>query len=63
MWKILMGQIREEIYDSLISRKLFSLGTEELLYIDQRILKESKTKRKNLAMSWIDHKKAYDMVH
>ena len=71
-WKILTAQIREEIYDSLTSRGLFveeqngrrkgSRGTRELLYIDQYILNERKTKRKNLAMSWIDYKKAYDMV-
>ena len=29
--------------------------------IDQHILK-SKTRQKNLAMTWIDYKKAYDMV-
>ena len=39
-----------------------SRGTAELLYIDQHILDESKTRRKNLAMVWIDYKKAYDMV-
>ena len=39
-----------------------SRGTPELLYIDQHILNESKTRRKNLAMAWIDYKKAYDMV-
>ena len=37
-------------------------GTAELLYIDQHILNESKTRRKNLAMAWISYKKAYDMV-
>ena len=26
----------------------------ELLYIDQHILNESKNRRKNLAMAWID---------
>ena len=72
MWKILTAQIREEIYYSLISCGLFpdeqkgcrkgSRGTAELLYIDQHILNESKNRRKNLAMSWIDYKKAYDMV-
>ena len=34
----------------------------ELLYIDQHILNESKTRRKNLAMVCIDYKKTYDMV-
>ena len=33
-----------------------------IIYIDQDILNESKTRRKNLAMAWIDNKKAYDMV-
>ena len=72
MWKILTAQIREEIYYSLTGRGLFpeeqkgcckgSRGTEKLLYIDQHILNENKTRRKNLAMVSIDNKKAYDMV-
>ena len=71
MWKILTAQIREDKYFSLISRGLFpdeqkgcckgSRGTAELLYIDQHILDESKNRRKNLGMAWIDYKKAYDM--
>ena len=66
MWKILPAQIREEIYYSLTSRGLFpdeqkrcckgSRDTAELLYIDQHILNESKTKRKNLAMARIDYR-------
>ena len=39
-----------------------SRGTAELLYTDQHILNENKTRRKNLTMAWIDYKKAYDMV-
>ena len=72
IWKILTAQIREEIYKSLISCGLFLVeqkgyrlwtrGTGDLLYINQNIFKESKTRRKNLAMAWIDNKKAYDMV-
>ena len=64
MWKILTAQIREKIYYSLTSCGLFpdeqkgcrkgSRGTAELLYIDQHILNESKTRRKNLAVTWID---------
>ena len=70
--KILTVRIREEISYSLTSRGLFpeeekgcrkgSRGTADLLYIDQHILNESKTKRKNLAMALIDYKKDYDMV-
>ena len=52
-----------KIYYSLTSRGLFpdeqkgcrkgSRGIAELLFIDQHILNESKTRRKNLAMAWI----------
>ena len=62
----------ENIGNSLTSRGLFpeeqkgcskrSRGTAELLYIDQHSQNESKTRRKNLAMAWIDYKKSYDMV-
>ena len=72
MWKILTAQIREEIYYSLTRRELFRdeekgcrkgpRGTAELLYSDQHTLNENKNGRKNLAMAWIDYKKAYDMV-
>ena len=72
MWKILTAQMREEIYHSLTSRRLSpdeqkgcckgSRGIAELLYLNKHILDESKTKRKNLAMAWIDYKKACDMV-
>ena len=72
IWKILTAQIREEIYFSLTSLGMFpeeqkgchkgSRGRGELLYIDQHNTNESKTRRKNLAMAWIDNKNAYDMV-
>ena len=72
VWKILTAQIREVIYYSLISCGLFSeiqkgcrkwtRGIEELLYTDQLILNESKTRWKNLAMAWMNYKKSYDMV-
>ena len=60
----------QKIYSSLTNRGLFpeeqkgchkgSRGTAELLYIDQHIQNESKTKRKKT--SWIDYKKAYDII-
>ena len=72
LWKILTAQIMEVIYHSLTSHGLFpgeqkgcckeSRSTAELLYIDQQILNESKTRRKNLAVAWIFKKKAYDMI-
>ena len=72
IWKISTAQIKEEIYNAPTSRGLFpeeqkgcrkgSRGTAELFYIDQHILNESKSRRKNLGMARIDYKKAYDMV-
>ena len=72
MWKILTAQIREEIYYLLTNRGLFtdeptgcckgSRGTAELLYIDQHILNESKTRRKCQPMALIGYKNTYDMV-
>ena len=67
MWKILTAQICEEIYYSLASHRLFpkeqegchkgTRGTGDLLYIDQHIHKQSKTRLKNVSMAWIDYKK------
>ena len=37
-------------------------GTDNLICIDQHTLKESKARRKNIAMIWIDFKKAYDII-
>ena len=72
MWKIPTVQIREDIHDSFITRGLFpekqngcckwTRGARELQYIDLPILKDSKTRRNNLVMSWINYKKAYKMV-
>ena len=59
MWQILTEQIKEEIYCLLVIRELFpeeqnrcrkgTRGTAELLYIDQHIPKDSKTRWKNVA--------------
>ena len=39
-----------------------SRGTNELFYIDTAVIKEVKSRTKNLAMAEIDHKKAQDKV-
>ena len=41
---------------------LLSQGTKDQVLIDRAILKENKKLTKNVVMSWIDYKKAYDMV-
>ena len=72
MCKIQTAQMRKEIYDSLTNHELFpdeqkgyrngSRVIGVLLYIDQYIFNECKTRRKNLAIAWMGDKKAYDMV-
>ena len=39
-----------------------SRGTNDLLYTDRAAIKGVKSRNKNLAMAWINYKKAYDMV-
>ena len=72
MWKLLIGIIADQIYAQLDQEKLLpeqqkgcrkgSRGTNDLLYIDTAVIKEVKSRTKNLAKAWIDYKKAYDMV-
>ena len=66
IWKILTLQIREEINYSLTSHGLFpdeqkgcskgSRSTAELLYIDQHILNEIKSRQKILVWSGLTTK-------
>ena len=72
MWKLLTGVIADQIYAHLDQEKLLpeeqkecrkgSRGSNDLLYIDRAVIKEVKSRNKNLAMAWIDYKKTYDMV-
>ena len=72
MWKLLTGVIADQIYAHLDEEKLLSekqkgcrkgsRGTNDLLYFDWAVMKEVKSRNKNLAIAWIDYKKAYDMV-
>ena len=72
MWKLLTGVIADQTYAHLDQEKMLpeeqkgcrtgSRGTNDLLYIDRAAVEEVKSRNKNLAMVWIDYKKAYDMV-
>ena len=72
MWKLLTGVIVDRRYAHLYQEKLLpeeqkgcwksSRGTNDLLYIDRAVIKEVKSRKKNLSMVWIHYKKAYDMV-
>ena len=71
MWKLLTGVISDQIYASLDQEKSLpeeqkecrkdSRGSNDLLYIHRAVIKEVKSRNKNLAMAWIDYKKAYDV--
>ena len=39
-----------------------SRGTNDLLYIDRAVIKQVKSRNKNLAMAWIDYKKPYTFM-
>ena len=72
MWDLLLGVIADQIYGHLDQQKSLpeeekgckkkSRGTSDLHYIDRTVIREVKSKRKNLAMAWIDYRKAYDVT-
>lgn len=72
MWKLLTSMISDEIYVHMAAQNLIpweqkgctkgGRGTKEQLVIDKAAMKDCKTRSTNLAMGWIDYKKAYDMV-
>lgn len=45
-----------------MSYELYNRGTKDQLMIDKAVLQYSKKRRTNLAMAWLNHKKAYDSV-
>ena len=72
LWKLLTGIMSDETYNHLLennflpveqkgSRKV-SFGTKDHLAIDKAVLRNCKKRMTNLAMAWVDFKKAYDMV-
>ena len=72
MCKLLLGVTADQIDRHLDQQKMLpeeqkrcrtrSRGTNDLIYIDRAVIREVKSRKKNLAMAWIDYKKAYDMV-
>ena len=71
-WKLLTGVFVDQIYAHLDQEKLLpeeqkgcrkgSKRTNDLLSIDRAVIKEVKSRNKNLPMAWIDYKKACDIV-
>ena len=68
LWKLLTGIFAEKIYDHLRINNLLpdeqkgcrkgSRGTKDQLLIDKAILREAKVRKRQLAMGWIDYRKA-----
>ena len=73
MWKLLAGVIADQIYVRLDQENLLpeeqkgyrkgSRGTNHLLYIDRAVIKEVKSRNKNLAMAWINLRKLMVWFH
>ena len=71
-WKLLTGMISEDRYCFMENEDLLpeeqkgcrrkSTGTKDQLLTDNTILKNCRKRRTNLAMTWIDYRKAYDFV-
>ena len=72
MWKLMTGMIAEKVYEFLDTNDILpveqkgcrrkSRGTKDQLLIDKMILQDCRRRHTNLAMAWVDYKKAYDMV-
>ena len=72
LWKLFSGVISEDIYNHLIDRNIFPeeqkgckkkcRGTQDQLIIDKMVLKNCKRRLTNMAVAWIDYRKAYDMI-
>ena len=71
-WKILTEVIAEEMYDYLEREKILpeeqkgskrgSCGTKDQLLSDKTVLKDCIKRHTNLTMTWIDYRKAYELV-
>ena len=69
LWKLLPGIISDDMYCFMENKHLLpekqkgcrrkNRGTKDQLLIDKTVLKDCRKRRKNLAMMWIDYRKAY----
>ena len=72
MWKLLTGLISTAMYSYLESNDRLpaeqkgcrkeSRGTKDQLLIDKTVMNDCRKRHTNLAMAWVDYKKAYDMI-
>ena len=72
MWKLMTGRIADNLYKMFEESDILpmeqkgcrrkSRGTKDQLSIDKMILNDCRIHHKNMAMTWVDYKKAYGMV-
>ena len=72
MWKLMTSILANNMYAYLEDNSLLpceqkgcrrkSRNTKDQLLIDQMILRDCKRRQRNLAMAWLDNRKAYDIV-
>ena len=72
MWKLFSGVMSDSIYEHLDEKGLFPLeqkgckrgsyGTKDQLMVNKAVLTDCRRRKTNLAMAWVDYRKAYDMV-
>ena len=72
MWKLLTGIISDQLTNYLEETKTIPQeqkgcrrgfrGTKDQLLIDKLVMKNSRRRKTNLSMAWIDYKKAFDMI-
>ena len=72
MWKLMTRMLAGKMYSYLARQNALpseqkgcrkgSCATKDQLLIDKTVLRDCKKRHTNLAMAWIDYKKAYDMV-
>ena len=72
IWKLLTGILAKEVDEHLTTNHLLaweqkgccsnSRGTKDQLLIDKMVMRDSRARKTNLGMGWIDYKKAFDSV-
>ena len=72
LWKTLTSIISKKMYKYLEEHNLIEFeqkgcraltrGIKDHLMLDKATMKDSRYRKTNLAMAWIDYQKAYDMV-
>ena len=71
-WKLLTGIINEKVYDHLNQQNLLleehkgcrrrTRGTKDQVLIDKAVVRNSRRRKTNLNVAWVDFRKTYDMV-